>query len=153
MCTIKRAKKTISILTIIALLSHLYSFVIAGLVTNRNGYEVCDLREDYLQTMHIISIIDSIVSLIVPLVLIVGMNTMIMKKLVKFSRQFNQQSGYVANCPERNSDINLGQIPVSSLLHTSILNCSLILCMYAIIPNVSELILKGSYARNMAIIT
>lgn len=116
MCTVARAKMIIRVLTIFALASHSYSFVTAGMVKNQDGDKVCDLRIEYLETMRIISIIDSIVSLIVPLVLIIVMNTMIMRNLLKFGRRFNQEPGYTANCANReNADINLNQIPVSFL--------------------------------------
>lgn len=114
MCTVARAKTIILVLTILALISHSYSFVTAGVVKNQGGDEVCELKIEYLETMQIISIIDSIASLIVPLVLIIVMNTMIMRNLLKFGRRFNQEPGYTTNCPNREkSDINLNQIPVS----------------------------------------
>lgn len=116
MCTIKRAKIIVLVLTIFALASHLYSFVTAGVVKNQDGDEVCNLRIEYLQIMRIINIIDSIASLIVPLVLIIVMNTMIMRNLFKFDRRFNQEPGYTTNRTNReNSDINLNPILVSFL--------------------------------------
>ncbi|XP_011707078.1 PREDICTED: thyrotropin-releasing hormone receptor-like [Wasmannia auropunctata] len=112
MCTVARAKTIILVLTILALVSHSYSFITAGVVKNQGGDEVCELKIEYLETMQIISIIDSIASLIVPLVLIIVMNTMIMRNLLKFGRRFNQDPGYTTNCPNREkSDINLNQIP------------------------------------------
>ncbi|XP_012542495.1 thyrotropin-releasing hormone receptor [Monomorium pharaonis] len=112
MCTVARAKTIILVLTILALASHSYSFITAGVVKNAGGDEVCDLKIEYLGTMQIISIIDSIASLIVPLVLIIVMNTMIMRNLLKFGRRFNQEPGYTTNCSNREkSDINLNQIP------------------------------------------
>lgn len=120
MCTVARAKMIILVLTILALVSHSYSFVTAGVVKIQDGDEMCELKREYLETMQIISIIDSIASLIVPLVLIIVMNTMIMRNLLKFGRRFNQDPGYTANCPNREkSDINLNQIPVSFLLRES----------------------------------
>ncbi|KMQ83804.1 neuropeptides capa receptor [Lasius niger] len=114
MCTVARAKTIILVLTIFALASHSYSFVTAGVVRNQDGDEVCDLRIEYLETMLIINIIDTIASVIVPLVLIIVINTMIIRNL-KFGRRFNQEPGSTANCANREkSDINLNQIPVSS---------------------------------------
>lgn len=114
MCTVARAKTIIAGLTVLALASHSYSFVTAGVVLHPDGDEMCDLKPEYLETMRIISIIDSIASLIVPLVLIIVMNTMIMRNLLKFGRRFNQEPGYTTNCPNREkSDINLNQFPVS----------------------------------------
>ncbi|EGI61790.1 Neuropeptide capa receptor [Acromyrmex echinatior] len=133
MCTVARAKTIILILTILALVSHSYSFITAGVVKNQGGDEVCELKIEYLETMHIISIIDSIASLIVPLVLIIVMNTMIMRNLLKFGRRFNQEPGYTANCPNREkSDINLNQIPVSFLPGELLSqNCVLMFYMHA----------------------
>ncbi|XP_070162716.1 thyrotropin-releasing hormone receptor isoform X2 [Polyergus mexicanus] len=113
MCTVARAKTIILVLTFFALASHSYCFITAGVIRNQYGDEVCDLRIEYLETMRIISIIDSIASLIVPLVLIIVMNTMIMRNLLEFGRRFNQeQPGYTANCVNREkADINLNQIP------------------------------------------
>lgn len=80
-----------------------------------SDYEICDIKKEYEEAMHIINIIDSIATLIVPLVLIVVMNIMIMRTLFIFNRRFKEDSN--GNSPRRErSDIDLNQIPVSSLL-------------------------------------
>lgn len=113
-CTIARAKTIVLVLVILALASHSYSFVTAGMVMNKDGEEYCDMKVEYMETMKIISIIDSIASLIAPLVLIIVMNTMITRNLLRFSRRFKQTSSTSTDCPSRErSDINLNQIPVS----------------------------------------
>ena len=118
-CTIARAKTIVLVLVILALASHSYSFVTAGVVTSRDGEEYCDLKAEYLETMKIINIIDSIASLIAPLVLIIVMNTMIMRNLLRFSRRFKHTSTTSTDCPSRDrSDINLNQIPVSEICLT-----------------------------------
>ncbi|XP_053977985.1 thyrotropin-releasing hormone receptor-like [Hylaeus volcanicus] len=114
-CTIARAKAIVLVLVILALASHSYSFVTAGVVLNREGEEYCDLKVEYLETMKIISIIDSIASLIAPLVLIIVMNTMIMRNLLKFSRRFKETSSSSTDWSSRErSDINLNRIPSAS---------------------------------------
>ncbi|XP_076293783.1 uncharacterized protein LOC143215511 [Lasioglossum baleicum] len=114
-CTIARAKAIVLVLVILALASHSYSFVTAGVVLTRDGEEYCDLKSEYMETMKIINIIDSIVSLIAPLVLIIVMNTMIMRNLLKFSKRFNETPSACTDCPSRErSDINLNQIPSAS---------------------------------------
>lgn len=114
MCTVARAKTIILVLTFFALASHSYCFVTAGVIRNQYGDEMCDLRIEYLEIMRIISIIDSIASLIVPLVLIIVMNIMIMRNLLEFGRRFNQEQPGNANCVNREkADINLNRIPVS----------------------------------------
>ncbi|KAL6436554.1 hypothetical protein ACFW04_004788 [Cataglyphis niger] len=114
MCTVARAKTIILVLTFFALASHSYCFVTAGVIRNQDGDEMCDLRIEYLEIMRIISIIDSIASLIVPLVLIIVMNIMIMRNLLEFGRRFNQEQPGTANCVNREkADINLNRIPVN----------------------------------------
>lgn len=114
-CTIARAKTIVLVLVILALASHSYSFVTAGMVMNKDGEEYCDMKVEYMETMKIISIIDSIASLIAPLVLIIVMNTMITRNLLRFSRRFKQTSSTSTDCPSRErSDINLNQIPSGS---------------------------------------
>ncbi|XP_048510959.1 thyrotropin-releasing hormone receptor isoform X2 [Athalia rosae] len=115
MCTIARAKTIVLVLVVLALASHSYAFVTAGVMKNQDGSEVCELRMEYLETMRIISIVDSIASLIAPLVLIIVMNTMITRNLLRFSRRFKQGPGVSTHCPSRErSDINLNQIPSAS---------------------------------------
>lgn len=116
MCTITRAKSIVAVLVVLAMASHSYSFVTAG-VSRQNGVEICGLKSEYYETMRIVSIIDSIASLIIPLVLIIVMNTMIMRNLLRFSRRFGHHqtgdSGRSADtrCPSRErSDINLNQV-------------------------------------------
>ncbi|KAI4500000.1 hypothetical protein M0802_004870 [Mischocyttarus mexicanus] len=119
-CTIARAKAIILILVILALASHSYAFITAGVVKVNDGYEFCGLKIEHLETMRIISIIDTIASLIVPLVLITVMNTMIMRNLLRFSRRFKQTPSVSTTCPSRErSEINLNQIPDNRLPHDS----------------------------------
>ncbi|XP_054260119.1 uncharacterized protein LOC128984776 [Macrosteles quadrilineatus] len=108
MCTVARAKTVVFSLTLVALLTHSYSFVTAGI----NGQGVCDLREGYHETMRVINIIDSFLTLIVPLALIIVMNTMITRNLIRFSRRFKQQ-GASADFNER-SDFILHPLHSSS---------------------------------------
>lgn len=114
MCTIARAKAIVLVLVVLALLSHSYAFVTAGVMPAQDGSEVCEMRMEYHETMRIISIVDSIASLIAPLILIIVMNTMITRNLLRFSRRFKQgPAGVSTNCPSRErSDMNLNQIPV-----------------------------------------
>lgn len=120
MCTTTRAKTIVFVLVLLALICHSYAFFTAGVVHNQdsaNGGGTCDLKPEHLETMRIISIIDTIASLIAPLILIVVMNTMITRNLLKFSRKFklSSESGVTVSnqFPSRDrSDINLNQIPV-----------------------------------------
>lgn len=116
MCTITRAKTIVAVLVVLAMASHSYSFVTAGVV-EQNGHEFCELKEEYLETMRIVSIIDSIASLMAPLILIIVMNTMIMRNLLRFSKRFGHHQGgdsgksVETRCPSRErSDINLNQV-------------------------------------------
>ncbi|XP_015515523.2 thyrotropin-releasing hormone receptor isoform X1 [Neodiprion pinetum] len=115
MCTIARAKTIVLALVVLALVSHSYAFITAGVIPAQDGTEVCELRMEYHETMRIISIVDSIASLIAPLILIILMNTMITVNLIRFSRRFKQGPGVSTHFPNRErSDINLNQIPNAS---------------------------------------
>ncbi|XP_075234988.1 uncharacterized protein LOC142332427 [Lycorma delicatula] len=92
MCTVERAKTIVLSLTILALLVHCYSFFTAGITDIGHGDKICDMRENYREAMRIINIIDSIVTLIVPLILIIVMNTMITRNLLKFGKRLQQQN-------------------------------------------------------------
>ena len=111
-CTIARAKVIIYFLVVLALASHSYTFMTAGVVKLQDGSEACEMIQDHLETMRIVNIIDSIASLIAPLVTIIVMNTMITRNLLKFSKRFKDDPE--ASCNQNpTSDINLNQIPVS----------------------------------------
>ncbi|KAL7294778.1 hypothetical protein TKK_0011713 [Trichogramma kaykai] len=88
MCTVSRAKRTVLGLLALAMLSHTYAFFTAGIKLGFDGNEYCQMKDDWMEVMRIVNSIDSLVSLIVPLVLIVFMNSMIVKNLVKFNQRF-----------------------------------------------------------------
>jgi len=116
MCTVARAKAIVTGLAVVALLSHLYSFVTAGIVKRSDGSEICDMLEECNEIMRIINIIDSLVTLIIPLILIIVMNTMIGRNLLKFRKRFrqNQETTHREEMSMERSDINLNQINVSN---------------------------------------
>lgn len=130
MCTIARAKAIVLVLVILAMASHSYCFVIAGVIKTQDGNEICDMKIEYMETMRILNIIDSIASLMAPLVLIIVMNTMIMRNLLRFSRRFGQAGGLdTTRCPSRErSDINLNQIPVSFAIDRGLLGSPVLVC-------------------------
>ncbi|XP_051172426.1 thyrotropin-releasing hormone receptor-like isoform X1 [Leptopilina boulardi] len=116
MCTIARAKAIVFILVVLALASHSYTLITAGVVKEQDGTEVCEMKIEYLKTMRIVSIIDSIASLIVPLVMIIIMNTMITRNLLRFSRKFKRDPA--ASCNKYpTSEINLNNIQTASSSH------------------------------------
>lgn len=117
MCTVARAKAIVGGLAVVALVSHLYSFVTAGIVKQHDGSEICDMLEECREIMRIINIIDSLVTLIIPLILIVVMNAMIARNLLKFRKRFGPNQETATPREEMSmerSDINLNQINVSS---------------------------------------
>ncbi|XP_063979270.1 uncharacterized protein LOC135163615 [Diachasmimorpha longicaudata] len=125
MCTISRAKTIVCSLIVSSMICHSYALVAAGVVENSQGTPYCDLKHEYMDIMKVISTIDSIASLMVPIILIVVMNTMIMRNLLKFSRRFRQTpmaSVIVSNQCNSNDrpDINLNQISSKSSSHNGI---------------------------------
>ncbi|XP_049792373.1 uncharacterized protein LOC126199494 [Schistocerca nitens] len=91
-CTVSRAKTIVLGLVGVALPSHIYSFWTAGLVQQDDGTVVCEMLPEYHEIMRAINIVDSLVTLILPVLLIIFMNAMITRKLVHFGRRFRQQS-------------------------------------------------------------
>ncbi|XP_018331819.1 thyrotropin-releasing hormone receptor isoform X2 [Agrilus planipennis] len=96
MCTVSRAKLILTVLSLVALLSQLYLFWTAGIVKQREAlyyvYYGCDMRPEYKEFMKIVNFIDTITTLVVPLILIVTMNTMISRNLLVFKKRFRRDS-------------------------------------------------------------
>ncbi|XP_058804443.1 alpha-2C adrenergic receptor-like isoform X2 [Phymastichus coffea] len=118
LCTTARAKTIVTVLVVLALASHSYCFVTAGVVMQPDGIELCDMKYDYLETMRIVSIVDSVASLMAPLVMIITMNSMIMRNLFNFSQRFGETPNLgfsETRCPSRErSGINLNPVPSAS---------------------------------------
>ena len=90
MCTVHRAKVIIGVLTIVTFLVHVYSLFAAGITEGENGAFVCDLLPDYYKFMHVVNLVDTVVTLVIPLILILVMNSLIAKNLFVFSRIFRK---------------------------------------------------------------
>ena len=123
MCTVHRAKIIIGCLTLITLTCHIYSFFTAGVIETtpstsganstssaRPRTAVCDLLPNYYQAMRIVNMVDTVVTLVIPLMLIVVMNSLIAKSLVKFSRTFksgsNKHRPSQCTIPENNIQVS-----------------------------------------------
>ncbi|XP_065207229.1 uncharacterized protein LOC135836364 isoform X2 [Planococcus citri] len=91
-CTISRAKCIVSILVSVSLITHSYTFFTAGVEGDN-----CDLRETYHELMGVINIVDTLVTLIIPVGLIIIMNAMIAKNLFQFSKHFRRHNGASSN--------------------------------------------------------
>lgn len=109
-----RAKAIVLVLTAVAMASQTYSFVTAGMVRGMNGSEVCEMLEEYHDTMRIINVVDTIATLIGPVILIIVMNAMIARNLLLFRRRF--QHGSLDEClysMDTRSEINGTQTQVN----------------------------------------
>lgn len=92
MCTVRRAKIIISVLTLTTLTSHVYSLFTAGITdAGPDGKSICDLLPAYYRFMHVVNLLDTVLTLVIPFILIVVMNTLIAKNLIVFSRTFNRK--------------------------------------------------------------
>ncbi|XP_068082966.1 thyrotropin-releasing hormone receptor-like [Anabrus simplex] len=114
MCTVARAKAIVIALCVVGLLSHIYSFWTAGILRSPDGSGVCEMLGEYHEFMRIVNIVDSLVTLIVPLVLIIVMNTMITRNLLRFGRRFKQDQVTSERASQERSDFNLEQLHTSS---------------------------------------
>ena len=94
MCTVRRAKTIILVLTFVTLSAHIYSLFTAGITHGTVGGSedrtICELLPDYYQFMRIVNLLDTILTLVIPFILIVSMNAMIAKNLIVFSRTFKK---------------------------------------------------------------
>lgn len=100
MCTVRRAKTIVIVLVIFALVDHVYLLFTVGVVT-RNCSEACDIKLGFESGMEIVNILDTIVSMVLPVILIVVMNTMIAVQLYKFSKTYNNPVSYDKSDVER----------------------------------------------------
>ena len=111
MCTVRRAKIIIGSITITTLTCHIYSLFTAGIIeaptasggnSSANGRAaVCDLLPNYYQAMRVVNLVDTVVTLVIPLVLILVMNSLIARNLIKFSETF--KSGTNRHCHQSSS--------------------------------------------------
>lgn len=81
-CTVSRAKTIVFSLTGVAIVCYLYIFWIAGIVNDE-----CQLLPDYKNFAKVLNSVDTIITLVVPVVLIVGMNAMIARSLFRFRKK------------------------------------------------------------------
>ncbi|CAH1982450.1 unnamed protein product [Acanthoscelides obtectus] len=80
-CTISRAKSITAALVVTSVLLYLYVFWVVGVV---NG--TCDLKPLDTNFYEVINYIDTIVTLVIPVILIVGMNSMISRTIFRFRK-------------------------------------------------------------------
>lgn len=83
-CTVSRAKMIVFVLSAVAIISHCYVFWTAGINAEENG---CDILPEQLAAMKIITTIDSIISLFIPILLIVIINVLIARNLFTFGKR------------------------------------------------------------------
>jgi len=91
-CTVRRAKIIIGVLTSLTLSLHIYSLFTAGISSTVEDpdYYSCGLLPYYYKAMHIVNLVDTVVTLVIPLILILVMNALIAKSLFVFSRTFRK---------------------------------------------------------------
>ncbi|XP_050699410.1 thyrotropin-releasing hormone receptor-like [Eriocheir sinensis] len=94
-CTVHRAKNVILTLTGFSVTVHLYVFVTAGVIVHLDDGGVaiteCNLRMDYRGLMNVINWIDTLLTLVIPFIMIVVMNTLIARQLIRFSKRYRNR--------------------------------------------------------------
>ncbi|CAH1112241.1 unnamed protein product [Psylliodes chrysocephalus] len=80
-CTIKRAKTIVGVLSLLAFIVYVFAFFITDVIDDE-----CQLKPEYKDLVEVINYVDTVMTLILPVVLIVGMNTMIAISLFKFRK-------------------------------------------------------------------
>ena len=82
-CTVRRAKITIFVLVLITLSVHVYLMFSAGV---NDGRLVCELLPEYHHFMRVVNILDTVLTLVIPLVLIITSNALIIKRVYASGR-------------------------------------------------------------------
>lgn len=111
MCTVRRAKIIISALTLTTVTGHVYSLFTAGITESPEGKSICDLLPSYYRFMHVVNLLDTILTLVIPFILIVVMNTLIAKNLIVFSRTFNRKKSRSNNSSAQHIQVSLYIFP------------------------------------------
>lgn len=107
MCTVRRAKIIISVLTLTTLTCHVYSLFTAGITdSGQDGKSTCDLLPAYYKFMHVVNLLDTVLTLVIPFILIVVMNTLIAKNLIVFSRTFNSNKSRSSNASTQHIQVS-----------------------------------------------
>ncbi|XP_050517196.1 thyrotropin-releasing hormone receptor-like isoform X1 [Diabrotica virgifera virgifera] len=80
-CTAKRAKKIVSGLGLVAFLLYIFAFWITDVIDNE-----CQLKPKYINFMEVFNYVDTTMTLVLPVIMIVGMNIMIARSLFKLRK-------------------------------------------------------------------
>ena len=89
MCTKRRARKVVGLLVTIAVM--FYSTTLWTTTTTlNNGSSVCSIRKQYFRWVNIMNNIDTIVTLVIPVLTIVILNSVIMKTVYLFYKNHHE---------------------------------------------------------------
>lgn len=77
-CTVSRAKSIVLVIIVIACVSQLHLFWIAGIIDEKE----CEMLPQYERFAKIVNFIDTFITLIFPMVIMVVMNVMIARSLM-----------------------------------------------------------------------
>lgn len=91
-CTIYRAKTVTTALFIMAIISHFYVFITAGIIRFPDGNVQCEMVQTKFQLMKIINLLDFLTNFLGPFVLITAMNARIATNIYKFGIRLRRSS-------------------------------------------------------------
>lgn len=80
-CTVSRAQAIVLVLVLIAALSYVYIPFVTGIDESR-----CVLKQHHLDTMNVLNFLDTVATLIVPGVLITGLNLLIARAVLRIEK-------------------------------------------------------------------
>lgn len=83
-CTVSRAKLIVTLLIIFALIFQSYVFWMATIIKTNDGNDICEMKPEYRDAMKVINFFDTVLTLIVPTILIIVMNVMIARNIYLF---------------------------------------------------------------------
>lgn len=111
LCVPKNARRIVGVLSVIAALMYIYAFVIAKVVTfPGTGTNVCLIMPEDAQMAMVLSVTDTVLTLIVPFTMILFM---VMRLLVHISKFYKTESESGANSTISDTNIEHSETPMT----------------------------------------
>lgn len=125
MCTVRRAKIVVVILSVSALCIYMFLLRTVGVVTV-DGAKECTVKQEFIYTVSVMNLLDTVLTLIVPFVTLSILNSVIVYQVLIFSKMYRSK---VASTKSHRSSLQ------SSKTHHSIAKLLLLLSTVFLVLN------------------
>ena len=103
MCTTGRAKIVVISLSVFALVAYSYNMWTSTVMVNKHSYKECMIRAQFQSLVDVIGLIDSFITLVLPVLAIIAMNMKIIGKILDFKDQPGNSSSSILRKGSSNS--------------------------------------------------